>query len=164
MPKATAGPRVMRRKVWRIHITIRRASAAARFRLWAEVDGDFGIALARSNSLDGLRRNAARAIRQQWRMGRLDVTRGRPGAGAPPEIRWHRSTRRYARLAGRELSEIRRRWRESERTVRSIERGLRREGAYAKEARFIAYGHVYVELDVGRSRRAGRLEVVPGSA
>jgi len=163
MPKATAEPMVMRRKVWRIHITVRRASASARYRLWAEVDGDFGIALAQSNSLGGLRRNATRAIRQEWRMGRLEDSPGRPGTGALPEIRWHRSTRSYARLAGRELSEIRRRWRESERTVRSIERVLRREGAYAKEARFIAHGQVYVEVDLGRSRRTGRLEVVPGS-
>lgn len=147
----------------RVHITVRRASVLVRYRLWAEVDGDFGIALARSNTLAGLRRNAARAIRKQWRMGVLEVTLGREGARAPPEILWHRSTRRYARLAGRDLSEIRRRWRESERKIRMIERRLRRAGAYAREARLIAQGQVYFEVDRERFKRTGRLEVAPWS-
>lgn len=142
-----------------VHITVRRSSGARRFRLWAEVDGDFGVALARSCTLGGLRKNATRVIRQQWKMGRLEGTNWRNGASPAPEMLWHRTSRRYARLAGRELAEIRRRWRESERTARRIERGLRRAGAYAREARFIARGQVYVELDLERSRRTGRLEV-----
>lgn len=141
-----------------VHITVRRSSAAHRYRLWAEVDGDFGVTLARSRTLAGLRRNAARAIRLQWR-----VARDGGASGRPPAIRWHRSTRRYARLAGRELAEIRRRWRESERKARGLEQALRRAGAYAREARFIARGQVYLELDLERSRRMGRLVVAPWS-
>jgi len=66
-------------------------------------------------------------------------------------------------LAGREVAEIRTRWRESERTVRRLERGLRRAGAYAREARFIARGQVYLALDLKRFRRTGRIEVAPWS-
>ena len=121
----------MRNRAPRIHLTVRRASVSARFRLWAEVDGDFGVVLAQSNTLAGLRRNAAWAIRKQWSMGHLEGTLGRDRAGVPPEIVWHRSTRRYARLAGRDLTEIRRRWRESERRIRRIERRLLRSGAYS---------------------------------
>lgn len=80
-----------------------------------------------------------------------------------PEIRWHQSTRRYARLAGRTMTELRRRMRESTRTVRRIERGLRRAGAYAGEARYIAHGQVYIETDLKKSRRTGRFEVAPWS-
>jgi hypothetical protein len=144
-----------------VHITVRRASVTARYRLWAEVDGDFGVVLTRSNSLARLRRNAARAIRKQWSMGHLDGAPGRPRAGAPPEIVWHRSTRRYASLAGRELSEIRRGWTESERKIRRMEQRLRRAGAYAREARLIAQGQVYVEIDLDRFSRTGRFETVP---
>ena len=54
------------------------------------------------------------------------------------------------------MSEIRKRWRESERTALRVERGLRRAGAYAREARFIARGQAYVELDFARTRRTGR--------
>jgi hypothetical protein len=145
----------------RVHITVRRSSVRARYRLWAEVDGDFGVVLTRSNSLARLRRNAARAIRKQWRLGHLDDAPGRPGAGYPPEIVWHRSTRRYALLAGRELSEIRKRWNESQRKIHRIERRLRRAGAYAREARLIAQGQVYVEVDLERFSRTGRFETVP---
>lgn len=80
-----------------------------------------------------------------------------------PKIQWHQSTRRYARLAGRELTEVRRRIRESRRTVLRIERGLRRAGAYAGEARYIARGQVYIEIDLKKSRRTGRFEVAPWS-
>ena len=146
-----------------IHITVRRASHAGRYRLWAEVDGDFGVALARSTTLAGLRRNATRAIRRQWKLGQLGGMRGRPRDGPVPEIEWHPSTRRYARLAGRELIEIRRRMRESERTALRIERGLRRAGAYAREARLIARGQVHIAIDLERSRRTGRFEVAPWS-
>lgn len=59
------------------------------------------------------------------------------------------------------MSEIRRRWRESERKILRIERRLRRAGAYAREARFIARGHVYFEVDRERLRRTGRFEVAP---
>lgn len=149
----------MRNRAPRIHLTVRRASVSARFRLWAEVDGDFGVVLAQSNTLAGLRRNAAWAIRKQWSMGHLEGTLGRDRAGVPPEIVWHRSTRRYARLAGRDLTEIRRRWRESERRIRRIERRLLRSGAYVREARIIARGQIYLEVDLERSRRTGRLEV-----
>ena len=151
----------MRNPPLKVHITVRRASAAARYRLWAEVDGDFGVALARSNTLAGLRRNTVREIRKQWRLGYLEDTLGRRYAEGPPEIRWHRSTHRYAQLAGRELSEIRRRIRESNRTIRTIERSLRRAGAYAREARLIAQGQVYFELDLERSGRTGDFEVAP---
>lgn len=147
----------------RVHVTVRRSSGRARYRLWAEVDGDFGVALTQSNSLSQLRRNAARAIRKQWNTGHLNDTPGDRGADAPPEIVWHRSTRRYARLAGRELSEIRKRRSESERTIQRIERRLRRSGAYAREARLIARGQVYLELDLEGSRRTGQLEVAPWS-
>jgi hypothetical protein len=153
----------MRRAPWRVHITVRRASSAAQYRLWAEVDADFGVVLARSDTLAGLRRNAARAILSQWRLGQLENAPGHGGAKAPPEIRWHRSTRRYARLAGRDISEIRRRMRESERKIRKVEARLRRAGAYAREARVIAQGQVYIEVDLARSMRSGRLEVVPWS-
>jgi hypothetical protein len=61
------------------------------------------------------------------------------------------------------LFEVRRRWRESERKVRRIERKLRRAGAYAREARLIAQGQVYIEVDPEKSRRTGRLEVAPWS-
>jgi hypothetical protein len=61
------------------------------------------------------------------------------------------------------MAEIRRRRRESERTARRLERGLCRAGAYTREARFIARGQVYIELDFERSRRTGRLEVAPWS-
>jgi hypothetical protein len=81
--------------------------------------------------------------------------------GRPPEIVWHRSTRRYARLAGRDVAEIRRRLRASDRTARRLEWELRRAGAYAREARYIARGQLYVELDLKRSRRTGRFEVAP---
>ena len=145
----------------RVHVTVRRSSVRARYRLWAEVDGDFAVVLTRSNALSRLRRNAARAIRKQWSVGHLDDALGRPGAGAPPEIVWHRATRRYARLAGRELSEIRRRWSESERKIRRIERRLRRAGAFAREARLIAQGQVYVEVDLERFARTDRFETVP---
>ena len=94
-------------------------------------------------------------------MGYLEDTTGRHQAGAPPEILWHRSTRRYAHLAGRDLSDVRWRWRESERAVLRIERNLRRAGAYAREARLIARGQVYVEVDLERFRRTGLLEIVP---
>lgn len=146
----------MRESAAPVHITVRRCSGVQGYRLWAEVDGDFGVALARSRTWAGLRRNAARAIRQQWKIGR-------PGAPheRPPEILWHRSTRRYARRAGRELAEVRRRMRAAERAARRIERGLRRAGAFAREARFIAQGQVYLEIDLERSRRTGRLEVAP---
>lgn len=146
-----------------VHITVRRASVSARYRLWAEADGDFGVVLARSNTLAGLHWNAARAVRKQWRWGYLEGTLGRDGARAPPEILWHRSTRRYARLAGRDLSEIRRRWRDSERKIRRIERRLRRAGAYAGEARLIAQGQVFFEVDLERFERTGRLEAPPWS-
>jgi len=106
-------PEVMRNSPPLVHVTVRRASISARYRLWAELDGDFGVVLARSNTLVGLRRNAARAIRKQWSMGYLDGTRGRSRAGTSPKILWHRSSRAYARLAGRDLSTIRKRWRES---------------------------------------------------
>ena len=151
----------MRNLPLQVHITVRRAAAAARYRLWVEVDGDFGVALARSDTLGGLRRSAARVIRRQWRLGYLEDTFGRRKADGPPELRWHRSTRRYARFAGRELSEIRRRMGESERTVRTIERKLRRAGAYAREARLIARGQVYFELDLEQFRRTGHFEVAP---
>lgn len=147
-----------RRSSVEVHITARRSSGGRRYRLWAEVDGDFGVVLARSRTLAGLRRNAARAIRQEWKLGHLGET-----GGALPVIVWHRSTRRYARLARREWDELRRRLRESERTARRIERRLRRAGAYAQEARFIARGQVYLELDIARSRRLGRLEVAQGN-
>jgi hypothetical protein len=111
-----------------VHITVRRASISARYRLWAEVDGDSGVVPSRSNTLVGLRRNAARAIRKQRSMGYLEGTPGRRRAGTPPEILWHRSNRVYARLAGRDLAEIRRRWRESARKIRRIELRLRRAG------------------------------------
>ena len=156
-------PEVMRNGSPRIHITVRRASVSVRYRLWAEVDGDFGVVLARSNSLAGLRRNAPRAIRRQWSMGHLEGTLGRRGPRAPPGILWHRSTRQYARLAGRDLSEVRRQRRESERRIRRIEWRLRRAGAYAREARLIARGRVYFEVDLERSRSTGRLEVAPWS-
>lgn len=139
-----------------IHVTVRRSSGARAYRLWAEVDGDFGVALARSRTMAGLRRNATRAIRRQWELR----SPGEMGA-QHPEIRWHRSSRRYARMAGREVVEIRRRMRESEQTARRIERTLRRAGAYSREARFIAFGQVYLEVDVERSKRTGRLEVAP---
>jgi hypothetical protein len=151
----------MRNRPSRVHITVRRASVSARYRLWAEVDGDFGVVLARSNTLAGLRRNAARAIRMQWSMGHLEGTHRRRGAAALPEIRWHRSSRTYALLAGRDLIEMRRRWSESGRKVRMIELRLRRAGAYAREARIIAQGQVYFEEDLERARRTGRLEVAP---
>lgn len=144
-----------------VHITVRRASVAARYRLWAEVDGDFGVVLARSDTLTGLRRNAARAIRKQWSAGQLEGTFTRRGAGPPPPIVWHPSTRRYAQLAGRELSEIRGRWRESDREIYRIERKLLRAGAYAREARYIAPGLVYVEVDLKRLSRTGRFVVAP---
>jgi hypothetical protein len=149
----------MRNDPSKVHITVRRASLTARYRLWAEADGDFGVALAQSNTLGGLRRNAARAIRRQWMMGFIEGTLGPKGARAPPEILWHSSTRRYARTAAMDLFEVRRRWRESERKVRRIERKLRRAGAYAREARLIAQGQV----DPEKSRRTGRLEVAPWS-
>lgn len=99
----------------------------------------------------------------QWRRGYLEGTLGGDGSSAPPEILWHRSTRRYARLAGRDVTEIRRRWRESERKIHRIERRLRHAGAYAREARLIAQGQVYFEVDLKRSRRTGRFEVAPWS-
>ena len=142
-------------------MTIRRASASSRYRLWAEEDGDFGVALARSDTMAGLRRNATREIRKQWREGYLDESRLRRGPGSPPEIIWHRSSRRYARLAGRGMVEIRRRLRDDERTIRRIERGLRRAGAYAREARFIARGQVFREVDLKLFRHTRSFEVVP---
>jgi hypothetical protein len=151
----------MRNSTFQVHITVRRASVTARYRLWAEVDGDFGVVLTRSNSLARLRRNAARAIRKQWSMGHLDSAPGRRGAGATPEIVWHQSTRQYARLAGHELSEIRRRLTESERKIRRMEQRLRHAGAYAREARLIAQGQVNVEIDLDRFSRTGRFEIVP---
>lgn len=136
----------MRQSPLTVQVTIRRASASARFRLWAEVDGDFGVVLARSRTVSGLRRNALREIRRQWHLGYLEETR-RPGKTETcPEIVWHRSTRRYAHVAGRDLAEIRHRVRESTRTIQRIERGLRRAGAYAREARFIARGQVFLEV------------------
>ena len=144
-----------------VHITVRRASTAARYRLWAEVDGDFGVALARSNTLAGLRRNANCEVRRQWSFGYFDDTLGRRKPDGPPVIRWHRSTRRYAQLARREWSEIGRRMRVSEGTIRSIERSLRRAGAYARGAKLIARGQIYLELDLERSRRTGHFEVAP---
>lgn len=146
-----------------IHVTVRRSSRAGRLRLWAELDGDFGVVLAQSNTLSGLRRNAVRALRREWKLGHLSEAHGRHGAAPIPEIQWHKSTRRYARLAGPELTELRRRMRESTRTARRIERGLRRAGAYAREARYIARGQVYVEIDLKRLRRTGRFEVPPWS-
>lgn len=139
-----------------IHVTVRRFSGARAFRLWAEVDGNFGVTLAQSRTMAGLRRTATRAIRRQWELRSLG------GMGAQhPEIRWHRSSRRYARLAGREVVEIRSRIRESNQTVRRIERTLRRAGAYSREARYIALGQVYLAVDFERSKRTGRLEVAP---
>lgn len=146
----------MRTSPFVIQITVRRSSGAARYRLWAEVDGDFGVALAQSQTIAGLRRNAIREIRRQWRLGWLGAK-----GGSPPEIVWHRSTKRYARLAGRELSELRTWMRESDRKAGRIERALRRAGAYAREARFIAHGQVSQEMDLKKMRRTGRLEVVP---
>jgi hypothetical protein len=135
-----------------VNITVRRSSDRRRYRFWVEVDGDFGVALAQSRTLAGLQRNAARAIRHEWTM-----RSPREKGVRPPEIAWHRSSRRYARGAGRDVAEIRRRLRASDRTARRLERGLRRAGAYAREARYIARGQVYVELDREGSRRAGRL-------
>jgi hypothetical protein len=83
--------------------------------------------------------------------------------GPAPAIVWHRATRRYGRFAGRDLSDIRKRMRESQRTMRRIERQLRRAGAYTKEARLIARGQVYLEIDPKRSRRTGKFEVAPWS-
>src|SRR5690348_10096534 len=98
----------MRNGPTRIHVTVRRASASARYRLWAEVDGDFGVVLAQSNTLAGLRRNAVRAIRREWSLRHFGGTGARRRADPRQRILWHRSTLEYARLAGRELSEIRR--------------------------------------------------------
>ena len=142
-----------------IHVTVRRASASAPYRLWAEVDGDFGVALARSHTAAGLRRNAIRGIRRQWKLGYLEDGRVPHGAEACPQVIWHRSTRRYARVAGKDMAEIRRRWRESERRIRRIERGLRRAGAYAREARFIARGQVFLEVDLDHFRNGRPFEV-----
>lgn len=143
-----------------VHVTTRRTGIAARDRLGAELDGDLGVVLARSCTLAGLRRNAARAVRRQRTLGWLEGYCGRPGAKAPPQIRWHRPTRRYARLAGRDLSEIRRRWAESQRKIRRVEARLRRAGAYAREPRIIARGQVYIEVEPS-SLRSGRLEAPP---